>query len=413
MQAVDVRRALGRALPVLKLATKVVNTIPTSSDSWPVRVAKVLSLADHALEIMGGDRGRMREMRDRYGLVEYESAMFASLFFATPLRDAFTLYRESVSQHVDLIQAVGPDGERIVFSESNYSGSRIDSGFYMSGGLDFSAIINRLWQSYPDGIYLSITVDPGGWRKDTTVCAVPAVPEDRLSHAARERLAHMVKVHRCFEADGAHRAYLCVGPAGSGKTSFETLFAKAFGGRALKIDAACLPLINVKELGFLVETLRPRFIIVDDLDRAPIADVTARVLFMLERFKVDYKGTTLLLSVNDVTKVDSALLRCGRIDVPVMFSAPPRDEVEQMVRSLLVAHAVPAARATPDVMDLLVSEAYSDAMTHAYIDDLCRRLRHEEPSDVIASVKLLHQLAEMSNAAKAETKAAPDPAPSK
>lgn len=37
---------------------------------------------------------------------------------------------------------------------------------------------------------------------------------------------------------------------------------------------------------------------------------------------------------------------------------------------------------------------HRDGLTHAYLDDLCRRLRHEEVDAVIESVLLLRKLAE-------------------
>lgn len=388
-----------RILPLLKLATKAIDKIPTKKDTWPERVAKILALLDVAHETYGGGRSKMRDITDRYTLVERESDTFVRIFFSTTLRDLFTTKRITLDDREDLIEAVAPDGERLFFRETHYGNTRIESDFFHTAGIDFARVIDRLWQGYPNGIYLSVTNEAGGWRKETTICEVPAVPVERLSRHARARLDATVALHQHFVADHVHRCYLLFGPARSGKSTFEVLFARAFGGKALKLDATSLPLLSVKEVGFLLETLRPNFLIIDDLDRAPIAEVGPRVLFLLERLKTTYPALTILLSVNDTTKLDPALLGCGRIDIPIEFHPPERDEVEQMVRALFAEYEVPAERATAEVVGRIVETALMDHMTHAYVDDLVRRLRHEPVDDVIASVHLLKTLADKSTKA--------------
>ena len=273
---------LRRVLPILKLATKIADKIPARGDTLPQKVAKVLSLFDAANDVYGGGRGRMRELTDRYSLVERESETFVRLFFSTSLRDLFTLKRQQL--------------------------------------------------------------------------------DDR-----------------------------------------EDLFSKSLGGRALKLDATSLAIVSVKEIGFLVETLRPAFLVIDDLDRADIAAVNARVLFLLERLKTHYPWMTVVLSVNDPAKLDAALLRCGRIDIPVEFGAPERDEVEQMVAGMCAGHGV---RVDGRSVERIAIEAVSGQFTHAYLDDLCRRLRHEPLEDLIASIGLLKALAEKS---AANGKSEPEP----
>ena len=391
-------KPLRRILPILKLATKIAAQVPTQHDTLPQKVVKVLALFDAANEVYGGGRSKMRELTDRYSLVERESETFVRMFFATTLRDLFTVRRQTLSDHEDLIEATGADGERIFFRESHgYGATRIENDFYITPGINFDRIIDRLWAQYADGIYLSITTEPGGWGRETTICDVPPVPVERLSRAARVKLAATVERHRNFVTDGVHRTYLYFGPAGTGKSSAAVLFARAIGGRALKLDATSLPTLSLKELGFLLDTLKPGCLIIDDLDRAPLAEVGARVLFLLERLKTHYPKMTIVLSVNDPTKLDSALLRCGRIDIPIAFDAPEHDEMEQMVRAMMVSHKVPEWRATAAVVKRILDDA--EGLTHAYLDDLCRRLRHEELDDVLASIALLKSLAEMALAA--------------
>ncbi len=388
----NLQTAIRRALPILKIATKLVDKIPNRKDNAWEKAAKILALLDAVNDTYGGGRGRLRELQDRYGLVETDSETFVRVFFATTLRDLFTLRRERLTDHEDLIEATGKDGERIFFRESHWSGSRMESEFYATPDLNFAAVIDRLWQGYPDGIYLSVTSEPGMYRRETNVCEVPPVQRERMSRKSLARLDALAAVHAHYMADGVHRCYLLYGPAGSGKSSFAVLLARAFGGRALKLDATALPLFSVRDIGFLIGTLRPRFLIIDDLERAPLAEVAPRILFLLERLKSSAPETTIVLSVNDPSKLTSALLRCGRIDVPLAFEKPERDETEQMVRALCIEHDVPAERRTDAAIARIIDGGVD--LTQAYLADLCVRLRHEDVEDVLASVNELRALAE-------------------
>ena len=228
------------------------------------------------------------------------------------------------------------------------------------------------------------------------MCDVPPVTIDMLSRRARTRLDAAVDLHRWFVADKVHRTYLLHGPRGTGKTSFEVLFAREFGGRALMLDASALPLFSVRDVDFLIRTLRPRFLVIDDIDLAPIDTVAHRLLFMLQRMKTSAPDTCIMLSVNDASKLPSALLRCGRIDIPIRFEPPEADETEQMVRAALAQHNVPDERRTDDVVARII--AGSTDLTHAYVADLCMRLRREPVEQVIASVRELNDLAESAEA---------------
>ena len=122
-------RHVRKLLPLLKLGTELVEKIPTPADTWPQRIAKVLAILDATNKVYGGGRSKMREFTERYSLVERESETFVRLFFATTLRDLFTLRRQTLDEREELIEAVGADGERMFFRETHYGNARIESDF--------------------------------------------------------------------------------------------------------------------------------------------------------------------------------------------------------------------------------------------------------------------------------------------
>lgn len=393
-------------LTLLRFGSEVVGKLPHRGDSLPEILAKALAIADTAQKIFGARARRYDNLLNR-DLRERTSPTFVHLFFATSIRAHFTLDRMPVDEYLDLIEATDEDGQRLVFQERRYgSKPEVDADFFHSPGFDFHGAVRGLWQDCPRGLRLAVQTAPNGYSRETTITACPPIASETLSTTARARLAKVTAQHRHCEAAGLHRSYLLVGPRGTGKTSFCVHFARAFGGRLLELDATSLPLVSPQELGFLFETLLPDFLVINDLDRAPLGEVGPRVLFLLEMIKANHPGTTVLITVNDPTKLDSAMLRSGRIDVPIDFTVP--DEAERV--EIIGQHiAWPAARVEPLVRD-------SAGWTHAYLADLCATLAALPSSEAtlnetLAATKRLWALAESAEKAGSAPPGAPETKP--
>ena len=132
---------------------------------------------------------------------------------------------------------------------------------------------------------------------------------------------------------GKHRTYFLIGPPGSGKTTFTSQLSARFGGRLLALDAASLPFITAPDLGFLIDMLQPGFVLIDDIDRAPIEEVKARMLFLLPYLKRKCPDTTLVITANDPSKLDPAMLRPDRIDQPIELVESTKEEREELMRA--------------------------------------------------------------------------------
>lgn len=386
-----------RALPLLRFGTFVADKIPTSDDTVAQMVAKGLAVADAALKARAhGDR--FRDLVERYDLVEKESETFVKLFFDSDMKEHFRINRLPVGENETLVEAVNANGDRLAFRECQYMGRLVlDGAFFVSLGLNLDKVVDELWRKHPNGIYVSVVREPGGWKSETSVLDIPPV-QAVLSQRAETQLETLTSRHRKFLKDGIHRCYLCLGPPGTGKSTFAVRFGQQFEGRTVKIDASSLHMMSVKDFGYLLNVLKPNTLIVDDMDRAPMEDVSARILFLMERLKGSHPKTAIILTVNDSTKLDSALLRSDRIDVPIEFPVPTKEENHQLVASLLHHYGV-----SPDLWEPIVKSVEENDLTHAYINDLCRRLRHEPLADVLESVRFLRNLSKKSAAAATPT----------
>lgn len=381
-----------RALPLLRFGTFVADKIPTSEDTYAQMVAKGLAVADAALKARAhGDR--FRDLVERYDMIEKESETFVKLFFDSDMKEHFRINRLPVGENETMVEAVNRNGDRLAFRECQYMGRLVlDGGFFISRGLNLDMVVNEMWVKHPNGIYVSVVREPGGWKSETSVLDIPPV-QAILSQRAENQLEVLSSRHRKFLKDGIHRCYLCLGPPGTGKSTFAVKFGQKFEGRTVKIDASSLHLMAIKDFGYLLDVLKPNTLVVDDMDRAPVEDVGARILFLMERLKGTHPKTAIILTVNDTTKLDAALLRSDRIDVPIEFPVPTKEETHQLVSHLLHHYGV-----NPDMWGPIVKSVEENDLTHAYVNDLCRRLRHEPLDEVLGSVKFLRHLSKQSAA---------------
>lgn len=392
-----------RLLPVLNFANEVAPKIPTAEDTWLQVVVKALAVGNTAYSLYAKGAGRVQKTFAAYEPEKRRSELFVNLFFNSEMSSSYRMKVHEVDACLSMIEAVGEDGERAFFQRYSFSnGISYEAEFYTGSGFDMAAAAATFWRHYRAGVYLAVVREPGSYCNDYVICEIPPVTPDRLSKAAREQLERLSERHSAYVRAGVHRSYLCLGPPGTGKTTFAALFGARFGGRTLKFDAASLAKVSVKDLSYLLEILNPNLLVLEDMDRADNAEASPRTLFLMERLKAFHPTVAVLITVNDPAKLDPALLRSGRIDVPLVFGNPGPDEVRQLVGALAEVYSL-----DPAVVPAVVAAVTTDELSQAYVADLCQRLRYEHVDDVLESVRLLRKLS------KASEKKPPEAAPEK
>lgn len=375
------RRSL---LNMCRLGTELLEKVPARGDG-PLAVAvKLLAMVDAWDGVYGGKSSVYTSIFSRYDLRERTSEPFVKLFFGTSLGAGYKVQRIGVSEHLEMIEAVAPDGERLFFQEYRYGRPEVSAEFFHTPGFDFSAVMTTLWDKYRDGLYLSLVPGRGGYGHEVTFCGLQPDATAGRSRKASDRIVALADSLAEYP-----RTILLYGPPGTGKTSLVAGVARLAGGRLLKVDAASLPQIGVQELGFLLDALRPRFLLIDDFDRAPAEEARAKLLFMFERLKS--MGLSVFVTVNDATKLDQALLRSGRIDEAIELWLPDAEERADILERLgLGAELVEV----------------TDGFNHADLDALRARSQRVSVAMAIAEMRALMKLAQAAGA-PAETPKAP------
>jgi len=357
-------------VPVLQFASSIANLVPSRGDSAWATLAKVLSIVDKGREVWGRAKMRHGDLVG-HGLEERTSKPFVALFFETALARRFQIRRHFADEYTDLIEARDASGGRLVFEESKWgSRAELSDRFFYSRGFDFARVMNFAWkENFQRGLY--VTAKGVGLGSRLAFIPVGRSKAVMWSQRARARCAELVAARRAMGASEM-RGYLFHGPPGTGKTAMAHAFSEAMGGRLLHIDASALPLLGLDDIMLLVDMLAPTFLAIEDFDRAPVAEVAARVLFLFEQLG-DHGALTLILTCNHPAVLDPAILRSERIDVAEAFALPDADERTEILDG--AAKALGVALNTALVVDR------TEGFNHADLVGFIKRMRLE-PADV-------------------------------
>jgi ATPase family associated with various cellular activities (AAA) len=381
----------------LRVATEIIGKLPARGEGPIHTIIKLLGIADTVHKHFWNERTpALYEHFEELGADVVASQQFVDLFFSTPLRDLFILRRLAFTENATVIHATHPKGKgSLYFSEWSYGFGKptIASEFWHTKGFDFVDALATLWGAFEGRIHVSLVRDRTEYRTRAVYTKIPALL-DPLLGGARERLDDFVASHKAYLVDGVPRTYLLVGPPGGGKTSFAMHVAAHVGGRALRIEASGLTATGAQELDFLIESLQPSVVIVDDLDRAADLETSLPTLFsILTDFKGKHPKTTVVLTVNDLTKLDAALLRPGRVDEIYRFDAP-----DQAARRDLLAGYFREFGISADVEPFLEPTA---GLTGAYLREIALQCRYKGPAGSLALVEQMKTIAEQKKAAQA------------
>jgi hypothetical protein len=141
---------------------------------------------------------------------------------------------------------------------------------------------------------------------------------------------------KAFLDKGRSRCVLFYGPPGTGKSTVARAIARELGMRVLLVDHEAVSRMSDHSAARIIALLRPGMLVLNDIDRS--SDDHAGLLQSLD---VAFQGSEPLitvLTVNDISSLDPALLRPGRIHetrhVPEPSEPSRRLIVDYYVRKL-------------------------------------------------------------------------------
>lgn len=195
-------------------------------------------------------------------------------------------------------------------------GQKISEEYYHTKDFNFELLFDKIWEDYKDGLFLKR-------QKINYGLEVSKIPADKFEYIGSHDLNKLNKeIERAHKRD-ISRSYLLVGEPGVGKTSFVMQLAKRHYNRVIRLDPHLTRTLESGELEFFVEQMKPEVLVFEDFDRAYGAVEVA--LSMLENLKRNYPHLVVFATVNDMSKLDRALVRPGRFDKILKFDLPDFD----------------------------------------------------------------------------------------
>ena len=385
---------------LLTISTDIIGKVPTRGDGFLVTLVKILGIVDSfQKEIYGKKKSAaLFDYFDGANLIEETNEQFVNLFFNTGLKDAFKINKLQINEYVDVVTATHDIGTLYFIECHYYSKPDYSSDFWHTKGFNFHKALGVLWNHFDGRIYLDIKEDRNGQLK-TTYSKIPPI-EDPLLGTNKFLLKEFTDQHYSYTKDKIQRTYLFCGKQGSGKTSFALRVSELIGNRTLRIDAQGITQIGAKDLDFIVDGLSPGFIIIDDIDRAADLEKSLPTLFaILADFKGKYSDVTIILTVNDLTKLDSALLRPGRIDEILDFNDPDEKDRREILSGYLKEFGIASLT---DIDSIVMG---TEGLTAAYLKEIALQLRYRSSEQIMKIVSRMNELAKP----KADDKSVKEP----
>ncbi|HNC55251.1 MAG TPA: ATP-binding protein [Leptospiraceae bacterium] len=233
----------------------------------------------------------------------------------------------AISNQETLASGKQPSG-----GKSSISRGAFEDVFAYKKGDDFYSIINVLFDKVSNKLHLF--ADSSGNLQISPVAQGYDQHHYLVDEAFTSDLEGRIKK---FKDKKMQRTIMLWGPPGTGKSLFVLTLANRTSGRVLKIDSSFIKQFNEnKMLKQFCLKIGADLIVLDDVDHFVSGlDQNQTFLYILESLKTMEHKTTVMMTVNDIKKLNAAMLRPGRVDEIIQFKEP--DELQRLdfIRRLL------------------------------------------------------------------------------
>lgn len=363
----------------LSFATSVLSRAPHHSDSLTDVFAKASSILSMTIDEFFNEDPNPHEILKEMGLSYTLNKAFVAMFFGTSIHNVFDIERQRVSEYNQIITARSKS--TTLYFVSFDSGQTINAKFWHAKDVDFAGIVKHMWTIFNDRVHVELKKD------NFEFSHVFESKDPTFGEQANKMFNEFQDQHKRYVCDGIPRTYLLCGKPGVGKTAFAERLSR-INSRTMRLAAASMTLLDFKSISFLVDIMKPSFLIIDDIDRNLDNDRALSSLFVIfEAFKRKHPDVTIVMTVNDIKKLDAALLRPGRIDEIIDFEVPNNDERRIIIIGYMNTFGI--KQEDIDITDLVKA---SEGLTPAYLREIALQLRYKPVPKIVKIVKRMLEL---------------------
>lgn len=372
----------------LAFSTDIIPKIPKRGDGIVGTVVKILGIFDSFTKITNGKSTALFEFFSRLDLTEASNQQFVNSFFGTNLKNSFKVNHVPIGEFLDVVDASAPGIGSIYFLEWHWGGRpEYSANFWYSKGFNFEKTMKVLWDEFHERLHLGIVFDTNRGEIQVSYSEIPLMTDPLIGQLVLD-LEEFKEQHLKYLRDRVPRTYLLAGKQGCGKTSFALQLATLTRGRTLRIDANGLTSVGTKDLDLIIQSLSPNFLVIDDLDRCAELEKSLPTLFStLSDFKGKFPNVTVCITINDITKLDAALLRPGRIDEIKEFEDPNATDREEILRGYLNEFGVEGLE---DISEIVTC---TEGLTGGYLKEVAMQLKYRPQPRVLNLVSRMKELA--------------------
>lgn len=256
----------------------------------------------------------------------------------------------------------------------------------------FDCFLDSLWEGYKNQIFVDSRYEynPRSYGY-SDVTSFEGVHFNQDAYVGREDLLKkMADEYEQTKKD--RRCWLLLGPSGTGKTTFVQHLAHAVNARFMHISYS---VVESRQFAMILST-KPDFLLIDDADRIWPSKL---------KESLDYLGNlgiSSILTANDATKFDAAILRPGRVDRVLEFGLPTPEERRAVFTSYLTQNK---KEVTDDQLARLVKS--TEGLSQGHCKEVVIRVATEPFEDAVQSLEVMTRLAAQVAAKEKEAAEAP------
>jgi hypothetical protein len=376
----DFRIKLWRAYLGANSLREALATLPTKSDSWVSAFGKVMSFLGQLEAQTGVLFG---------GKAWYEVEREAKDLVLTNLSALFFEKSEAILS--ETIEERGPSSKlrtvttrngvvlQVPLRRSYYSNEyqQEDEFVLVKNEETLEQFLDEVWEGYANQVFVDV---PGGLNikyfgnPPLTYTPIPQCQDECIGR--KDLLEQVQREFTGARIDQQKRAWLLLGPPGTGKTTFVQHLVRSVNGRFMQLSYSTLNRMSFNE----ILLAKPDFLMLDDVDRAH-SGILKEALDRLNGTKM-----MIFITANDISQFDDAILRPGRIEKIIEFSLPNRAERKDVIEHYLRVFRAPPVSDLEEVLDM--TEGLSQAHCKSVASDL-----HRDPYQaVVENLKTMQRL---------------------
>lgn len=364
----------------LKISSQIAEKLPNKNDNAISTIVKLV----HIVQILissTDNKSALEKLCARYGAVINSNKQFVNMFMTTGLSDHFeVMHRDSIGDnqwvvhlHHDYI------GDFFFLEVASNSDTFYRDVFFHTKEADFNALSALLWKTHDGRVEVKQVQTIFGTVYQYMSFPYPDPP---AFGTAKDILSTLKEKHSRIVGDNISRTYLFLGKPGVGKTTLAMRFATESGGKIMRLGATMVSGMAIKDLSFLLDVLRPNFVIVDDIDKASHYGTMPDLLTLMEQIKVTHPKVGIILTANKTSVMEESLLRPGRIDTIVRFKDPDDQDRYNIMKGYIGLY-------DDTIEDNVVQRISKSAkgMSGAWLKEAAIQLKYSSIDDVEKYVK--------------------------